>query len=260
MNRMRWILGLVLVLPMAAAPSLREGCEAGDRELGQVKPEDTVRVISALAGGDQTCYKVALTRDGKRTEGYVLGEALPAVAAFAHARENAAAESFEAEARWRRLAATRPKPEPEKSRSNADLPANMPRTFQDFSAPDAAGNRVSLSRLGGRVVLVTFWSPGSPASMRQLVSLAPLVNQYKSSGLKAVGISADPNPSRILEGLDDVTLGWPQIPDGRGMAARYGVSAKAGTTLVLDADHHIVAAGLSGPALAQKVRELLGER
>jgi hypothetical protein len=259
MKPMRWILWLGLMLPMASAQSLRDGCEAGDQELVQAKPEDTVQVISALAGSEQTCYKVTLTRDGETTVGYVLGEALPAVAAFAHARQKAAAASFDEQARWRRLAAIQPKPAPEKNGSSAGLPLNTPRTFENFSAPDTAGNRVSLWGLGGRVVLVTFWSPGSPASMRQLVSLA-LFNQYKSSGLKAVGISAAPDASRILEALDDVTLGWPQIPDRSGLAARYGVNAKAGTTLVLDADHHIVAAGLSGPELTQKVRELLGER
>jgi len=257
---MRWIFWLGLILPMAAAPSLRNGCEAGDQELVQVTPEDTVQVISALAGSEKTCYKVTVSRNGTKTVGYVLGEALPAVASFAHAREKAAAASFEEQAQWRRLSSTSPKPAPEKSRSAAGLPPNMPRTFEDFSARDAVGNRTSLSGMGGRVVLVTFWSPGSPASMRQLVSLAPLFNQYKSSGLKAVGISADPNPSRVLEALDDVTLDWPQIPDRSGMAARYGANAKAGTTLVLDANHHIVAAGLSGPGLEQKVRELLAER
>jgi peroxiredoxin len=260
MKPMRWIFWLGLILPISAVPSLRNGCEAGDQEFMLVQPEDTVQVISALAGSEKTCYKVTLMRDGKKTVGYVLGEALPAVAAFAHAREKAAAASFEEEAQWRRLSSTSPKPAPEKSPSTAGLPPNMPRTFEDFSARDSAGNKTSLSGMGGRVILVTFWSPGSPASIRQLVSLAPLFNQYKNSGLKAVGISADPNPSRVLEALDDVTLGWPQVPDRSGLAARYGVNAKAGTTLVLDADHHIVAAGLSGPELEQKVRELLAER
>ena len=257
---MRWIFWLGLILPMAATPSLRNGCEEGDQELVQVTPEDTVQVISALAGSEKTCYKVTLTRHGTKTVGYVLGEALPAVAAFAHARERAAAASFEEQAQWRRLSSTSPKPAPEKSRSTAGLPPNMPRTFEDFSARDAVGNRTSLSGVGGRVVLVTFWSPGSPASIRQLVSLAPLFNQYKSSGLKAIGISADPDANRVLEALDDVTLGWPQIPDRSGLAARYGANAKAGTTLVLNANHHIVAAGLSGSELEQKVRELLGRQ
>jgi peroxiredoxin len=260
MMPMRCIVWLGLFLPMAASQSLRNGCEPADQELVQVHPNDTVQVISALAGSELTCYKVTLTRDGKTTVGYVLGEALPAVHAFNHARAEAAAASFEAEAQWRRLSSTRSKPAPENSRSTASLPANMPRTFADFSAADAAGNRTSLSGMGGRVVLVTFWSPGSPASIRQLVSLAPLFNQYKSAGLKAVGISASSDPSRILEALDDVTLGWPQIPDRTGLAARYGVNAKAGTTLILDADHHIVAAGLSGAELTQKVRELLGQQ
>jgi len=256
---MRWILWLVVVLP-ASPQSLRTGCDSGDQELEQAKPEDTVQVISALVGSEQTCYKVTLTRGGKKTVGYVLGESLPALAAFAHAREKAAAASFEEQDRWRHLSSLPAKPAKENRVAAAGLPPNMPRTFEDFSARDSIGNRTSLSGIGGRVILVTFWSPGSPASMRQLVSLAPLFNQYKSSGLKAIGISADPNPSHILEALDDVMLGWPQIPDRSGLAARYGANAKAGTTLVLDADHHIVAAGLNGPELAQKVRELLGER
>ena len=258
MTPMRWMIWIGLLLPAAAQP-VRDGCEAGDQVIVQVRPEDTVQVISALAGSEQTCYKVALTRDGQKTVGYVVGEALPALAAFAHARERAAAASFEAEARWRHLSAARTQTAPDKSRSTAGLPPNMPRDFENFSGRDVAGNRTSLSGLGGRVVLVTFWSPGSPASVRQLVSLAPLFNQYKRSGLKAVGISGDPNPSRVLEALDDITLGWPQITDQSGLAARYGVNSKAGTTLVLDADHHIVAAGLTGPELDQKVRELLGE-
>jgi peroxiredoxin len=255
---MRWTVWLGLLVPVAAQ-SLRVGCEAGDRELVQLQPGDTVQVISALAGSEQTCYKVTLTRGGGKTVGYVLGHALPAVAAFAHAREKASAASFEEQDRWRHLSSTRTEA-PENSRATAGLPPNMPRDFEDFSARDAAGIRTRLSDMGGRVVLVTFWSPGSPASVRQLVSLAPLFNQYKRSGLKAVGISADPNPSHVLEALDDVTLGWPQVPDRSGLAARYGVNAKTGTTLVLDAEHHIVAVGLSGPELEKKVRELLAER
>ena len=44
--------------------------------------DDPVQVTQALAGGEETCYKVTLTRGGQAVTGYVLGDALPAVAAF----------------------------------------------------------------------------------------------------------------------------------------------------------------------------------
>lgn len=249
------ILSFGLVPPITAAQSLRAGCALQDQEIAQVTPTSTVRVVSALAEGEQTCYQVVLTRDGKELTGYVLGEALPAVAAFVQAREKTAAASFQAQAAWEH---SRPKPVAKSDRLTPGLPPNQPATFEDFAARDLTGNRISLSGTGGRVVLVTFWSPRSPASVHELVSLVPLFNEYKHSGLRAIGVSADPNPDRVIEALDDITLGWPQVLDRNGLAKRYGANAKTGTTLVLDAAHHIVAAGLSGTELEQKVRELLG--
>lgn len=248
---------LGLVPPVATAQSLRVGCEPQDREIAQLTPTSTVHVVSALAGEEQTCYQVVLASDGKQVTGYVLGEAMPAVAAFVHEREKEAAASFQGQALWEH---SRPKPDPKTDRSAPGSTPNQAATFEDFAARDTAGNSVSLSGMGGRVVLVTFWSPRSPASMHHLASLMPLVNAYHRSGLRAVGISADPNAGHIIEALDDITLNWPQIPDRAGLAARYGANPKTGTTLVLDAAHHIVAAGLSGPELEQKVRELLGTR
>jgi len=252
-------LALILLLgpmPPAAAQSLRGGCETQDAEIAQVTPTSTVQVTSALAGGEQTCYQVVLTLEGKEVTGYVLGEALPAVAAFVQKRETEAAASFEGQALWEH---SRPKPAPENKGSATGLTASQPATFEDFAARDTAGNRVSLSGTGGRVTLVTFWSPKSPGSVHELVSLMPLMNSHRSSGLRAIGISADPNPDHVIEALDDITLNWPQIPDRSGLAAKYGANSKTGTTLVLDAAHHIVAAGLSGAELEKKVRELLSE-
>jgi hypothetical protein len=44
------------------------------------------------------------------------------------------------------------------------------------------------------------------------------------------------------------------------MAQRYGVNPAKGGTLVLDASHHILAAGLTPAELEKKVRELLAAR
>jgi hypothetical protein len=87
----------------------------------------------------------------------------------------------------------------------------------------------------------------------------PFLGQDKPRGLRAVGISADPNTSHTRDAVDDMPMSWPQIPDRTGLAKKYGADPKAGTTLVLDSSHHIVAAGLAGPQLEQKVRQLLDQ-
>ena len=89
------------------------------------------------------------------------------------------------------------------------------------------------------------------------MSLMSLYNRFNRSELSAVGISTDPDVHHIQEALDDISLGWPQIGDTSGLAKRYNVDPKAGTTFILDASHRIMASGLTGPALESKVRELL---
>jgi len=252
MTPMGLILGLAIGFLIAPVQPLRTGCDTGAPPFAQVTPADDLRVVSAIAGGDQTCYEVVLRRDGIDVTGYVLGEGLPAVETFVRQRQKAAVSSFEGQNQWAHLVAKQAK-----SVSPTGHKPDAAAVFEDFSARDTTGRSISLSGLGGRVTLVTFWSPRSPGSVNQLSSLIPVVNQYKHSGLRAIGISADPNASHAVEALDDITLGWPQIVDRAGLTKKYGADAKAGTTLILDGSHHIVAAGLSGSELEHKVRELL---
>jgi len=254
------VLWLAAWLPAFSAVPMRAGCDAGSLEVAQVSPSDPLRVVSAIAGGEQTCYEVVLSQDGRQYNGYVLGEGLPAVAAFVRQREHAAVASFEGQDRLARLAAAQAKSLAKHDPAPGNGKPEISGVFENFAARDTAGKTVSLSGLAGRVTLVTFWAPGSAASIRQLVSLVPLYNEYKHSGLRAIGISADPNASHALAALDDLILGWPQIPDRAGLTKQYGADARAGTTLVLDGSHHIVAAGRAGPELEQKVRQLLAQQ
>jgi peroxiredoxin len=129
--------------------------------------------------------------------------------------------------------------------------------FPDFSGRDTKGRAVSLSGLDARVIIVSFWSPGTKTSQNQLTSVLPLYNQFHRRGLAAVGISMDPDPRRILPSLDDVTIPWPQISDRAGLATHYDVDPRAGKTFVLDASHHIIASGTMGPQMEATIRNLL---
>jgi peroxiredoxin len=259
MKSLGLILWLGAGLSSVYAQPVRAGCDASTPEVAQLTPAYPVDVVSAITGVEQTCYEVVIRQDGKQITGYVLGEGLPAVEAFIRQRENAAMASFEGQDWWARLAASQVKSVTKRDPAAANGKPDMAGVFENFSARDTTGKNISLSGLGGRVTLVTFWAPGSSASIHQLVSIVPLYNEYKRSGLRAIGISADSNASHALAALDDIILGWPQIPDRTGLTKQYGANPRTGTTLVLDGSHHIVAAGLTGAELEQKVRDLLDQ-
>lgn len=251
---MHAILLLALLQAAPAGEPLRSGCSADDAQIGSVGPADRVEVESALAGGSLTCYKINVTRPETSLSGYVLGESLPAISVFVHRREKASEESARQEARLAREAA-RAKTQGKEAERSADPLVST--KFEDFEGRDPDGKSVSLSGLNGRVTVVTFWSPNSPSSITQLTHTMPLYKEFHKSGLAAVGVSMDPKAGRISEALDDIMLPWPQVPDQKGLAARYNVDPRAGKTFVLDASHRIVAAGPMGPDIIKAVRQLM---
>jgi peroxiredoxin len=251
---MHTILLLAFLQAPAAREPLRSGCSADDQQIAMVSAADSVQVQMALAGEEpRTCYKVILNRPGENLTGYVLGESLPAIAAFVRLREQESREATEAQAR-RALAPAGAKNGDQEAKT-AD--PNLPSHFDDFAWRDLQGKAGSLSGLGGRVTLVTFWPPNSPRSRDELNRIQPLYSELRRSGLAAVGVSMDSNPKRMYEVLDDTNFNWPQVPDRDGLAARYHVNPKAGETFVLDASHRVVAAGPMGPQIEKAVRQLL---
>jgi peroxiredoxin len=250
------VLFAFLQSPSAVVP-VRSGCSRDTEQIASVGTGDRVEVGMAMAGEDETCYKITLVRPEGNLTGYVLGNSLPAVAAFVRRREKISQESAAEEARL--LLARSAAPKVDEKAISKPVDPFISTQFEEFSGRDAHGKSVSLSGLQGRVFVVSFWSPKSAQSQNQLTSVMPLYNQFHKSGLAAVGVSVDPNPDHILAGLDDVSPAWPQVADGSGLAAHYGVDPKAGKTFVLDASHRVVAAGQMGPEMEKTIRELMSK-
>jgi hypothetical protein len=248
------ILIAFLQSPEAVEP-VRSVCSRDAPVIISVGAHDQVEVEMAMAGEVETCYKITLVRPQGNIKGYVLGDALPAVAAFVEGREKTFEESAAAEARMLLARSASKTLEKQPAKSTDPLISTQ---FEDFSGRDSNGKPVALSNLKGRVIIVSFWSPKSGQSQSQLTSVMPLYNQFHKRGLDAVGISMDPSAGHILTGLDDITPAWPQIPDRNGLAARYQVNPKVGKIFVLDSSHRIVAAGQMAPEMERKILDLLG--
>ncbi|MBZ5673788.1 MAG: hypothetical protein LAP61_06035 [Acidobacteriia bacterium] len=243
--------------PPPQGEALRSGCSGDDRQLGLVGVEDQVDVTQALAGGPQTCYRVTVRRAGQDVTqgvtGYVLGETHPAIEAFVRHRQEIGAASLEAQAR---LLAAPPKPAAsDKNPSPAPAPENLP-VFESFSGRGMDGKVIGLDRMQSKIILVTFWAPKG-ASFGQLTSGITVAQRFNRSDVSAIFISTDPNPEHIQDAFEDLLPGWPLMGDTRGLARRYHVDPNKGATFILDASHRIVATGLTGKALENKIQELL---
>ncbi len=73
--------------PVSAPIPVHEFCDESAAAVTTLKKGETVKVISSLAGGTQTCFKVRLTRDGSTIEGYVIGPVLAEIEAYQKARQ-----------------------------------------------------------------------------------------------------------------------------------------------------------------------------
>lgn len=249
---------LAFFQPAQRSAILRDGCSADDTQIAAVEASDLVQVRDAIAGGEQDCYHVDVTRGGKTISGYLLGESLPAIAAFVAERQRNSSETLEAMAleaeREAARAAARAAVKPRTSASTKAAPPAEAAVFENFAGRDLRGKVVSLNGLPGRVIVVQFWARRG-SSRQELLSLMPLYNQFRGRGLSVIGLGVGIDSKHLGEALDDVTLPFPQIADP-GLAKRYKVDMRVGKTFVLDAQHHVIASGSAADAI-REVKRLL---
>lgn len=87
-----------------------------------------------------------------------------------------------------------------------------------------------------------------------------MYNKYKDKGFEILGVSLDQSEEKWLDAIKKDELTWPQVSDLKGWnssaAALYNVTAIPQTVLV-DPDGKIIAKGLRGEDLEQKLATLL---
>lgn len=132
----------------------------------------------------------------------------------------------------------------------------------DFTQNTVEGEPMSLSDLRGKVVLVDFWASWCGPCRKENPNVVRLYNRYKDRGFDVLGVSLDRTKDRWVNAIKSDKLPWHHVSDLKGwqnaVAKDYNVRSIP-YTLLLDAEGRIVARGLRGKALEDKVAELLGE-
>ncbi|NUN99278.1 MAG: TlpA family protein disulfide reductase [Saprospiraceae bacterium] len=129
----------------------------------------------------------------------------------------------------------------------------------DFTQPTPDDKTQSLSSLRGKIVLVDFWASWCGPCRRDNPAVVKLYETYKAKGFDILGVSLDRDKEKWLEAIQKDGLVWNHVSDLKGwqnaVAQKYGVSSIPHTVLV-DREGRIIARGLRGPALEQKLQEL----
>ena len=96
--------------------------------------------------------------------------------------------------------------------------------FPDVMLPDMKGQKVSLSSVEAKVVLVQFWTASEAAQkMFNIDVLKPIYDDFHKSGLEIYQISLDVDKNLWAGVVKEQKLPWINVCDSRGAASPYAL-------------------------------------
>lgn len=131
----------------------------------------------------------------------------------------------------------------------------------EFANPE--GKILKLSDLRGKVVLIDFWASWCGPCRRENPNVVNLYAKYNSKGFEVFSVSLDNNKAKWVEAIQKDNLSWPNhVSDLKGWSSAaaklYGVNSIP-CTFLIDKDGRIIAKGLRGDELGQKLKQIFGE-
>ena len=130
----------------------------------------------------------------------------------------------------------------------------------DFELMTPAGEKIKLSSLRGKYVLVDFWASWCPPCRRENPNVVKAFQDYKDKNFTIIGISLDNNKDKWLKAIADDNLTWTHVSDLKywdsEIPALYGVRGIPANVL-LNPDGVIIAKNITGEDLPNTLKEVI---
>jgi thiol-disulfide isomerase/thioredoxin len=134
--------------------------------------------------------------------------------------------------------------------------------FVDFEMETPDGRPIKLSDYAGKgkIVLVDFWASWCGPCRVEMPTLIETYKKYRNNNFEIVGVSLDKNGEAWKNGIEQLGITWPQMSDLKYWDCEgsrlYGVRSIPHTVLI-DKEGTIIARGLRGEGLRNKLVEIL---
>ncbi|UYZ60031.1 TlpA disulfide reductase family protein [Hymenobacter latericus] len=130
----------------------------------------------------------------------------------------------------------------------------------DISLPAPDGKAVALSSLRGKYVLLDFWASWCGPCRQENPNVVRTFDKYKGKNFTVFGVSLDQDKNKWLKAIDNDKLAWTHVSDLKGWQSAagqaYGIQSIP-MNFLLDPQGKIIAKNLRGPALEEKLAQLL---
>ena len=94
--------------------------------------------------------------------------------------------------------------------------------YPEIELPDAQGNKIKLSDIDAKVVMVYFWTPSNTSQkMFNLDFLKSLYDDYHRYGLEIYQVALDPDKALWAKVVKEQKLDWVNVCDSRGGQSPY---------------------------------------
>lgn len=125
------------------------------------------------------------------------------------------------------------------------------------------GEIVKLSSLQGKYVLIDFWAAWCRPCRMESPNMVKMYGKYNSKGFEIYSVSLDQTKADWIQAIEDDKLGdWTHVSDLKGWNSEGGKTYNVHSipfTVLLDKDGKIIAKGLRGKSLEDKLAEIFGE-
>lgn len=135
-----------------------------------------------------------------------------------------------------------------------------PVKVKDFTARDIEGNKVSLSSYSDKVVVLDFWATWCPPCRKEIPHLIDIKKTFKNKKFEIISVALERgSDNAAVKFVKDKKMDWVHIIDkqkGQELAEAYNI--KYIPTMFVIQNGEVVATGLRGDDLKNKLKELLG--